>query len=117
MEMVEIIMVNIIQYVIFSFIFIFMGCMVGINKKIGYTIMIIIVFLTIFFIVSGMRSSISDGEGVLEGAVWYTLIGAFIGGWTGVYWYDISKNYTINIKKNIIKWIRYNVFMPKRKMW
>ena len=91
MDIVEIVIHNMITYIILSGIFLIMGYVVGINKVIGYALMATVLICVICIIVSGISTSIDSGVSICDGARPSILIGSFVGGYTGVYWYNVGK--------------------------
>ena len=94
MNIIDIITVNIVIYTGFSLSFMLMGCITGINKTIGYILMSGVLICAIYIIISGIVSTVDSGVSMWENTEPSGLIGSFVGGWTGVYWYNIGKNFT-----------------------
>ena len=100
MNITEIIVVNIVIYIGFSLSFLLMGCVTGINRTAGYILMSGVLICAIYIIISGIVSSVDSGVSLWKDTEPSGLIGSFVSGLTGIYWYNIGKNiiYMINDK-------------------
>ena len=91
MNIIDIVMANMIIYIIISFISLTLGYVINRNKVIGYIMAISILIFCIYTVVSGIYTAATNDVSIWKDVQPSTLIGSFVGGWTSYYWYNAGK--------------------------